>query len=207
MIFLAALAVFSGLSLNLLLSFALGAAGAAGKSIPKGEAKQPLPLLQLGVMFVSVLFLWVFFSFVVPPSWVGFSMFFLFFPLSALVCMGLEFSWGRMFSRLFPKAELPSGAKKVFSAFTAYDGLVPASLILTFILAGTFSGALVLALFFALGNLTAMLILNEIRRRSALERVPHFLRGSPLILISMGLLALVSASVAVIGFRILELFQ
>ncbi|MCL2231459.1 MAG: hypothetical protein FWB99_04225 [Treponema sp.] len=201
MIFLAALAVFSGLSLNLLFSFALGAAGAAGKTIPKG-AKQPVPLYQLGVMFLSVLFLWVFFSFAVPPFWMGFSMYFLFFPLSALVCMGFEFSC----ERLFPKSAEALSAQKIFSAFTAYDGLVPASLLLTFILAGTFFGALVLSLFFALGNLTAMLILNEIRRRSALERVPRFLKGSPLILISMGLLALISASVAVIGFRILEIF-
>jgi len=206
MVFLATLAVFSGLSLNLLLSFALGAAGAA-KAIPKGETKQALPLFQLGVMFVSALFLWVFFSFAVPPFWTGFSMYFLFFPLSAVVCMGLEFSWERMFSRFFPKADPPPGMKKVFSAFTAYDGLVPASLILTFLLAGTFLGALVLSLFFALGNLTAMLILNEIRRRSTLERVPRFLKGSPLILISMGLLALISASVAGICFRILETFR
>ena len=200
MIFLAALAVFSGLSLNLLLSFALGAAGAAGKAIPKAEAKQALPFFQLGFMFASVLFLWVFFSYAVPPYWRGFAVYFLFFPLSAIACMGLESSW----ERAFPKTAPSLSARKVFSAFTAYDGLVPASLLLTFALAGTLSGAIVLSLFFALGNLTAMLILNEIRRRSALERVPRSLRGSPLVLISMGLLALVSASVAGICFRILE---
>ena len=200
MIFLAAMAVFSGLSLNLIFSFALGVAGAAGKTLPKGETKRALPLFQVGVMFVSVLFLWLFFSFVIPPYWRGFAMYFLFFPFSAMVCMGLEFSS----EKAFPKAAASLRARKVFSAFTAYDGIVPASLIITFTLAGTFPGALVLSLFFALGNLTAMLILNEIRRRSTLERVPHFLRGSPLMLISMGLLALVSASVAGICFRILE---
>jgi len=200
MIFLAALAVFSGLSLNLLLSFALGAAGAAGKTIPKGEARQPLPLFQIGIMFISVLFLWLFFAFVIPPYWRGFAMYFLFFPFSAMTCMGFEF----FSERAFPKAAESLRARKVFSAFTAYDGLVPASLIITFTLAGTFSGAFVLSLFFAAGNFTAMLILNEIRRRSTLERVPHFLRGSPLMLISMGLLALISASVAGICFRILE---
>ena len=200
MISLAALAVFSGLSLNLLFSFALGATGAA-KAAPKGES-QPLPFFQLAVMFVSVLFLWALFSFAVPPFWTGFSVYFLLFPLSALACVGLEFSC----ARLFPKSAAALSSQKVFSAFTAYDGLVPASLLLTFILAGTFSGAIVLSLFFAIGNLTAMLVLNEIRRRSALERVPRFLRGSPLILISAGLLALVCASAAVIGFNILGMF-
>ena len=192
---LAALAVFSGLSLNLLLSFALGAAGIAGDVLPKGENKRQLPLFQLGLLFISVILLWAFFTFVIPPFWVGFSLYFLFFPLSALICMGLEFFAGR----LFP-------IKKVFSAFTAYEGLVPVSLVITFALAGSFAGALVLAFFFAFGNLAAILILNEIRRRSSLEWVPRHLRGSPLILISMGLLALVSASAAGICFKVLEVF-
>ncbi|MCL2374359.1 MAG: hypothetical protein FWC65_03850 [Treponema sp.] len=207
MIVLASLAVFAGLSLNLLLSFALGAAGAAGRAVPHGQAKQSLPLFQIGLLFASVLILWIFFSYFVPSSWQGFSLYFLFFPFSAALCMGLESAGERIFSRLSGKAGSLPAAKKTFSAFTAYEGLVPASLLITFILAGTFVGALVLSLFFALGNLAAMLVINEIRRRSALERVPQCLRGSPLILISMGLLALVSAFAAGISFRILETFQ
>ena len=77
MISLAALAVFSGLSLNLLLSFALGAAGVAGDVLPKGETRRKVPLLQLCLLFISVLFLWLFFSFVVSPFWMGFSVYFL----------------------------------------------------------------------------------------------------------------------------------
>ena len=209
MIPLAALAVFSGLTLNLLLSFALGAAGVAGDVLPKGETKRQLPLFQLCLLFIAVLFLWVFFSFIIPPLWMGFSKYFLFFPLSALVCMGLKFSAERLFSRASSKAgnEVPFRLRKGFSAYTAYDGLVPASLMITFALAGSFAGAVILALFFAIGNLAAMLILNEIRRRSTLEWVPRHLRGSPLILISMGLLALVCASAAGICFKILEVFQ
>jgi len=207
MISLAALAVFSGLSLNLLLSFALGAVGVAADTLPKGESKRQLPLFQFGILFVSVLFLWFFFSFVVPPFWRGFAEYFLFFPLSALVCIGLEFVGERMLlRRLFPKTNPLPRLRKVFSAFTAYDGLVPASFMLTFILAGRFADVVVLALFFALGNLAAIVILNEIRRRSTLESVPRYLRGSPLIFISMGLLSLVSASAAGIYFKILEVF-
>ena len=222
MIPLAALAVFSGLSLNLLLSFAIGAAGIAGDVFPKAETKRQLPLFQLVLLFIAVLFLWMFFSFMLPPHWMGFSVYFLFFPLSALVCMGLESFTERLFSRRgntdAPRgrndASVSTGAqyrryriKKVFSALTAYDGLVPASLIITFTLAGSFAGAFVLSFFFALGNLAAILILNEIRRRSNLEWVPRHLRGSPLILISMGLLALVSAFAAGICFKILKVFQ
>ena len=207
MISLAALAVFSGLSLNLFLSFALGAAGVAGDALPRGETQRQLPLFQLGFMFVAALFLWMFFSVAIPPYWRGFAEYFLFFPLSALVCLGLEFCGERMLSRVAAKTKEPMRMIKVFSAFTAYDGLVPASFMITFILAANLADAVVLALFFALGNVAAMLILNEIRRRSTLEWVPRCLRGSPLILISMGLLVLVSTSAAGICFKILEVFR
>ena len=199
MIHLAGLAVFSGLSLNLLLQFALGTAGVAYDSHSKNESGRQLPFFQLGVLFVSVLFLWVFFTSVFPPHWRSFLEYFLFFPLSALVCMGLEFlrEWA------LPKY---GNMDKVFSAFTAYDGLVPVSLLLTYALAGDFASAFVIVLFFVLGNLAAMLALNEIRRRSALEWVPRYLRGSPLVFISMGLLSFISAAVAGICFKILEVF-
>jgi electron transport complex protein RnfA len=203
MIALASLAIFSGLSLNLLLSFALGTADVVADVLPKGEPKRQLPFFQFGVMFISVLFLWLIFANILPPIWRGFSEYFLFFPFSALVCMGLELLRERIFPRFFPKL---GSSKKVFSAFTAYDGLVPASLIITFLLAGNFSSAVVLALFFVTGNVVAMLILYEIRRRSTLEWVPRYIRGTPLIIISMGLLSLVTLSVAVICLKILEVF-
>ena len=200
MIFLAALAVFSGLSFNLLLQFALGTAGVAADINPRTESKRQIPFFQFGVMFLSVLFLWVFFVFMIPPYWRGgFSQFFLFFPFSALLCIGFE----QLRLRLTWKFGKP---KKLFSPLTAYEGIVPVSLLLTVKLAGSFMAALVLSLFFVIGNIIAILILNEIRRRSTLEWVPQFLRGSPLILISMGLLSLISAAVAGISFTMLDVF-
>jgi len=203
MIYLAALAVFSGLSLNLLMSFALGTAGTAGDNLPKDHARRELPLCQLGILFISVIFLWFLFTYVFPPAWRGFSEYFLFFPLSALVCMGLEFFREAVLPRIIPKL---GRTIKVFSAHTAYDGLVPVSLIITLVAANKFASVFILALFFTLGNAAAMLILNEIRRRSALELVPRFLRGSPLVLISMGLLSIIFVSAAALCFRILEVF-
>jgi len=200
---LAALAIFSGLSLNLLLTFALGAAGTAGDKLPEGQSSRVLPLHQICFLFISVLFLWVVFANIFPPRWRGFFEYFLFFPLSALVCMGLEFLLEQVYLRFLPKLASPV---KVFRAFTAYDGLVPAALIITLAVAGNFGNAFILALFFALGNLAAMLILNEIRRKSTLEWVPHNLRGSPLILISMGLLSLIFASAAGLFFKMLDVF-
>ena len=200
---LVGLAIFSGLSLNLLLQFALGAAGTAGDIVYKTEQKRTLPYIQLCILFISSLLLWIFFTYMIPNNVKGFSEFFLFFPFSALLCIGFELLGGKILLRVLPAS---IGIKKVLTAFTAYDGLVPAALIITFLVADNFISAFVLCLFFAIGNMIAMLILNEIRRRSALERVPQQLRGSPLILISMGLLSLVSVSVAGICFRILEMF-
>jgi electron transport complex protein RnfA len=203
MINIAGLAVFSGLSLNLLLQFALGTAGAAGDTGHKTNAKRELPLIQFCIFFISTLVLWVFFKYLLPDFWRIFSECFLFFPLSAIVCMGLELFVERGLPRIFPKF---TGLRKSFSAITAYDGLIPASLIITFIVAETFTDVLVIALSFALGSLAAMLTLNEISRRSTLEWVPKYLRGTPLILISMGFLSLISIFAAGIFFRILEVF-
>ena len=201
MISLAALAVFSGLSINLLLQFALGIGGVAGGFSP--GTQRELPLGQLCILFLSVIFLWAVFTYVLPPYWRGFSEYFLYFPFSALVCMGLEFAVEWIFPHVFARM---GKLKKVFSAFTAYEGLTPMALLLTLILAVNFAGAVVLALFFSLGNLSAILILNEIRRRATLELAPRYLRGSPLILVSMGLLSLIFGAAAGIFFRILEVF-
>jgi len=203
MINIAGLAVFSGLSLNLLLQFALGTAGAASDTGHKTNVKRELPIIQFCIFFVSTLVLWTFFKYLVPGFWRGFSEYFLFFPLSAVVCMGLEISVERGLPRIYPKF---TGIKKSFSAITAYDGLIPAALIITFIAAKTFTDVLVIALSFAVGNLAAMLTLNEIGRRSELELIPKYLRGSPLILISMGLLSLISTFAAEMFFKILEVF-
>ena len=201
MISLAALAVFSGLSLNLLLQFALGIGGAAG-GFPQ-QKKKELPLGQLCILFLSVVLLWLVFSFIFPPHWRGFSEYFLYFPFSALVCMGMELAYDRVVPRIWGRS---ANLRKVYSAITAYEGLVPIALLLTLALSVNFAGAVMLALFFSLGNLTAILILNEIRRRSTLELTPRHLRGSPLILVSMGLLSLIFGAAAGICFRILEVF-
>ena len=198
MIHLAALAVFSGLSLNLLLSFAIGSIGTAGKT-PPGERRK-LPLIQLCILFLTVIFLWIIFSYVLPANWRGFFEYFLYFPFSALTCTAFEFLGELLYLRITGKI---GKIKKVFSSLTAYEGLVPASLLITLALASDFTGVIVLAMFFSLGNLTAMLLLYEIRRRSTLEKVPRFLQGTPIVVISMGLLSLIFIAAAGIFFKIL----
>jgi electron transport complex protein RnfA len=192
---LVSLAVFAGLSINLLVQCALGASDAAGAA--DGGRRRPLPLFQLGCLFVSVFVLWVLYRGILRALSGGFLESFLFFPLCALACRGLEALW----KRVFPKRE----GVRVFRALTAYDGMVPVALIMTVRLALNAADALFLSFFFAAGALLSLVILGEIRRRSALEWVPRHIRGTPLTLISMGLLSIIFASGAWICLRILEL--
>jgi electron transport complex protein RnfA len=180
---LAALAVFSSLSMNLLLRCGLGMKDAAG------EGDRPVPFVQIGLLAVSVLILWLFFSYIVP---LGFFTYLLLFPGSALVHAGLE----QLLFRVILKQE---AAKPQSPGFR--DGLAAGALFLTLHLASGFLEAMVLSLGFALGTLLSLLILAEIRRRSRMEAVPRFLRGSPLTLVSMGLLSLIFSSAAVILYR------
>ena len=201
MISLTALAVFSGLSLNLLLSFAIGTSGVVN-SLNK---ERKLPLIQLIVLFLSVIMLWLVSNFIFPFLSGGFLVFFLLFPFSALSCFGLELLAEFLIKRLAIKNPLVISLSKtkIYHSFTAYDGLVPVSFFITMNLAWNISSAIILSLFFAIGNLFAILILGEISRRAGVEKVPHALRGSPLILISMGLLSFIFASLA--GFFLIIL--
>jgi Na+-translocating ferredoxin:NAD+ oxidoreductase RnfA subunit len=191
---LASLAVFSALSLNLILQFVLGAGGAVFPV--KTSRGYLLPVFQMVCLFVSVFLLWTAYYYILKPFSGGFLEYFLLFPLSALVCLGLETLW----KKFSPKQE----GVRSFSALTAYDGLVLVSLILTIHLALNPWDAFILSFFFALGCLLVLLILEKIRRRSVLERVPGPLQGGPLVLISMGLLSMIFAAVAWICFQVLE---
>jgi electron transport complex protein RnfA len=113
--------------------------------------------------------------------------------------VGLE----TVFFRLFPS---PAPESNLFSPLSGYNGLVLGSLMLTLRLALSPAEALVLSLGFTLGALFAVLILNEIRRRAFPETLPPALRGTPLILISMGLLSLIFSSAAAIFLSALGVF-
>ncbi|MFP3042717.1 hypothetical protein LQZ19_12945 [Treponema primitia] len=225
---LGALAVLSGLTLNLLLQFGLGVC-----RIIESEAAAP-PVLESEkewgkfsvpfwtIHFISVLILWLFFTYVLSPPAFGFLESFLLFPAAVLISMILKL----VFVYLFPDGKFTqdkSGRTKrgPFSPWelaestglnrgelplSSYNGLVLASLFLTLRLAVSLVEALVLSLGFSLGCLASTLILREISKRSSLEAVPGTFRGSPLMLISMGLLSLIFSSVSAIFLRALGFF-
>jgi electron transport complex protein RnfA len=207
MSYLIILAVFSGLSLNLLLQMGLGIRNIGAH--PERIIRKAL--FQWGMLFFSVLLLWLLFSYVLSPLAMGYLEYFLLFPLIMAAGKGLELLSRRFLrscTRLAAWISVPGieelSAAELFSAVTACDGLTIAALILTLRLAGSFAEAAVLSLGFSLGGAAVVLILRDIYRRSSLERLPLSLRGRPLLFISMGLMSLIFSSVAAVLLRVLE---
>jgi electron transport complex protein RnfA len=187
--------IFSGFTLNLILHGALG----IGNIVKGQEQSRPIPWFQLGVLFVSVFLLWILASYGLTFLAFGFLEYALLFPLSALVCMGLEAICTRLFPSSVPRYQL-------FSAATAYDGLVLSSLMLSLLIARTVGEAFILSLGFAMGTWLSIFLLNEIHKRSSLELVPPFMQGRPLMLISMGLLSLLFTALGLTFFNALGIF-
>ena len=222
---LAALAVFSGLSLNLLLQFGLGIRElvdlADSGSISPAHEREWGGIAAPGwiVVFLTALVLWFFFTGVLTSPAFGFLESFLLLPATLLVstALNLVFAWlfpeGKItlhpelrlrppsfaFRRLVESASLGGG----LLGGSSCNGLALASLFMTLRLALKVAEALALTLGFSLGALLSAIILREIKRRSSLEAVPESLRGAPLILISMGLLSLIFSSVSAIFLRVL----
>ncbi|MDR2630831.1 MAG: hypothetical protein LBC60_07915 [Spirochaetaceae bacterium] len=190
------LGILSGLSLNLILQFGLGI-----QSIVFDDENQKrvygFPIAQGGILFLSIPFLWFLFVHIVAPLSLGFLGVMLFFPLSVLVCMGLETAVIHFFPKALPK-------DKVFAPLSADNGLIPVALVMILCLASSLGEAVVLSLGFCGGVLLATLILKEIRRGSSLEAVPAILRGLPLTLISMGLLSLIFSALGVVFIKFFE---
>jgi electron transport complex protein RnfA len=186
---LAFLGISSGLSLNLILQFGLGIQH-IGLDDENRVRSYELPVVQGGILFLAVPLLWFFFVYMVGPLSLGFLEYMLLFPLSVLVCRGLEGAVDYFFPRALP-------AVKAFTPLSAYNGLVPAALMMSLCLASSLAEVVILSLGFCGGLLLAILILKEIQRGSSLEAVPEFLRGLPLMLISMGLLSLIFSAIGV----------
>ncbi|MDL2229901.1 hypothetical protein LJC14_06600, partial [Treponema sp. OttesenSCG-928-L16] len=179
------LMVFSGLTLNFVLHFGMGIRGLLDETISLKSA-----CIKAVNIIISSLLIWFIFTLIMTPLSIRFLQYFLVFPFSALICYGLE----KAEAYMSPALAMPGDS----DAPSSYGGLGTVQTLLILRIGTHFSGALVLSLGFCFGCFAAMLIINEILKRSAMEAVPRFLRGSPLMLISMGLLSLIFSALAVI---------
>jgi len=123
----------------------------------------------------------------------GLFIYVLLFPASCIAYNGLEFLVLTFLYRKEPD-------KNVSISFSG--GITAACAFICVNTANSFLEAFVLAFGFAFGAFLVFLILCEIRSRAALEAVPRFLRGKPLILVSMGLLSMVFSVSSLLLFRI-----
>ena len=179
---LAFLVFFSSLSVNLILQCGLGMAGITRPHVQK------VPVLKITLGFITVLLLWAFFSYILSPLTLGFFGYILFFPAASFVYFVLEYLMFTVFLKRTANED----------SIFLYDGLLGAALFITYNISGNWTEALAMAFGFSAGILLTLLITGEINRRSEMETVPRFLKGRPLILISMGLLSLVFGSIAYI---------
>jgi electron transport complex protein RnfA len=152
------------------------------------------PLLRTAVLFFSGLLPWMLMSFVIAPLGLGAAESLLLYPITVLICLSAN--------KIFRRSEKSSAGFP--SVWNSYDGLALFSAFITLRLATYISEALAVAAGLALGHLAATAVLRHIGSRSSIEAVPAFLRGTPLLMISAGLVSLVASFTAAILLRALN---
>jgi electron transport complex protein RnfA len=185
------LMVFSGLSMNLFLQFGLDLKGVAFDT----HIRTLRILAGSGVLFVTVILLWLVFSFTRSVFPLGLVEYTVLFPAGFLVFSCLEYLANRFIMK--------TRDEPLLSNNLTGGMLASAALFITLNNAGNVVEALVLVLGFSCSTALVYVIVSEIRRRSGMESVPRWLRGGPLALVAMGLLSLVFASGALMIFQVL----
>jgi electron transport complex protein RnfA len=176
--------------MNLMLQCALGIKGAV-------ESKNPMHFsnfLRLGIIFICVILLWTFFFKIIHSILSGLYIYVLLFPVSYIVYEALEYL---LFHQLLKKRPVNE------CSVSFPGGITAAAVFICLNIADNFLQAVVLSFGFAAGICLVMIITGEIRKRAALEAVPIFLRGKPMVLISMGMLSLVFSVSALLIYRMI----
>jgi len=144
-------------------------------------------------IFLTGLFSWILFNYIVSPLGLGFMEAFLLIPLSISVSVLTE----RMILKISHK-EIPS----LSSSRSAYDGLAYASAFLTLRLSPSLFAAMAVALGSAFGFLVCGLMFRAVRAHLDTEPIPRCLRGIPSLLIASGLIALIASFSAAAVFAV-----
>ncbi len=170
--------ILSAFSMNLVLQCALGIKGV----VESKNINSVSNLIKLGIIFFAVILLWTLFSKIISYALSGFCLYVLLFPVSYIVYDGLEYL---VFQKIFKK-DADAECSVSFP-----NGITAVSVFICMSVAGGLAETIFLSFGFVLGIYLVFIIVGEIRRRAFLENVPLFLKGKPLILVSMGMLSLV----------------
>ena len=179
--------IFSAFSMNLVLQCGLGINGGA-----KTPGIKPV-LIRLSIIFSVVIILWSVFTAVKSYIFSGIFIYVLLFPVSFMAYKGLEHL---VFHNLLK-------IEKNDRILGFSGGITAAALFICMNISGNIIETIALSFGFTAGTLLVFLVLYEIQKRAALEAVPRFLRGKPLVLISMGLLSLVFSKASTLIFRMI----
>jgi len=183
--------IYSGFTMNIVLQCGLGIKGVVES---KSTLNKPA-FIKLGIIFFSIMFLWLFFSKIIFSLSAGIFAYVLLFPISAILYNGLEYL---IFTYLFKED------KEIETFINFPDGITAASAFICLTIANSLLEAVILSFGFVFGIFIVNLIIGEIRIRAALEAVPAFLRGKPLIIIAMGMLSLVFTAASLLFFRMIS---
>jgi len=189
------LAVFSGLSMNLILQFGLGLKGIA---FDENIGKEKL-LAASGILFAAVIVLWLIFTGIRSVLFLGLLEYVVLFPVSSLIFWVFEC----LVNHFILRRDTEQGVTVLFGDTLTGGILTGAALFMTLNVADKLYEAFILSLGFSCSAALVVVVVSEIRRRAELEAVPHWLRGGPLALIAMGLLSLVFTSGALMLFGVL----
>lgn len=184
--------IISAFTMNLTLQCALGVKGIA-------ESKNyalTVTFIKLGIIFFTVVLMWFMFSIIIFSIIGGIYIYIIIFPVSYMTYSLLEYF---IFSYLLKNKKDESECLISFP-----EGATAAAAFLCVNIADSFLEAIMLSFGFTAGILLVIFILTEIKNRAALEAVPAFIRGKPLVLISMSLLSLVFSTASLIILRIVK---
>jgi len=181
--YLAALFLLSAFSLNLPLQTGLGVRALRddlGRSVKNS-------FFECAVLFISIYIQYALFTFAFSPLNLVFFKYFMIFPLSAVFPALMQIFHSKVILKYMPDNKC---GDYVFD-FSYKTGLSIAAVLLVLYIAGSPQEALVLDLGFCFGIFCTALVLKAVSLRLVQERTSALFRGLPLMLISMGLLAMI----------------
>ena len=185
------LIIFSAFTMNLTLQCALGIRGVAESKTYNRFST----MVKLAIIFITIIFMWILFSKIVSALIAGFFIYVLLFPVSYIVYEGLEYL---VFCKIFKK----DPKEECFVSFPG--GITAAAVFICLNMAINFFEAVLLSFGFTAGIFFVCLIIREIRRRAVLESVPRFLKGKPLVIITLGLLSMIFSAASLMILRMIS---
>ncbi|MDR0323920.1 MAG: hypothetical protein LBI12_05700 [Treponema sp.] len=139
-------------------------------------------MIKLPVIFISIILVWIIISRFFVLMFSGIFIYIILFPLSFMFNEALDFL---MLKYILKKDAADESLLSFSGGITAVAAFICVNI------SNNFLETVILSFGFTSGILLVILFIREIRRRAALEAVPKFIRGKPLVLVSLGLLALV----------------